>query len=86
MFLDIDECDGPTPISCDNGKSCINTRGGFQCVCNDTQYGPECQYSKLKELRHACAHGKCSMKSIHFNCLFIVDKRVNLFSYYYSLM
>ena len=41
---DIDEC--ASAQSCDHGKGCINTRGGFECVCQGTQYGPECQYRK----------------------------------------
>ena len=44
---DIDECEiVPTP-TCELPKICINTRGGYQCVCDGTQYGDDCQHSKL---------------------------------------
>lgn len=45
-ILDIDECESASPPACEDPKICINTRGGFQCVCEGTQYGKECQHSK----------------------------------------
>ena len=45
---DIDECGSVSPPTCESPKICINTRGGFECVCDGAQYGDECQYSKLK--------------------------------------
>ena len=47
---DIDECESASPPTCESPKICINTRGGYQCVCDGTRYGDECQYSKLKIL------------------------------------
>ena len=50
---DIDECRSASPPTCESPKICINTRGGYQCVCDGTRYGDECQYSKLKLLNES---------------------------------
>ena len=44
---DIDECGSIPAPTCETPKICINTRGGYQCVCDGTQYGDDCQHSKL---------------------------------------
>lgn len=45
FLLDVNECLSAEP-NCTHGKHCINTWGGYQCVCSDGRYGSYCQYGK----------------------------------------
>jgi len=42
---DVNECLSAEP-NCTHEKHCINTWGGYQCVCSGGRYGSHCQYGK----------------------------------------
>lgn len=47
---DVNECLIDAP-NCTHGTSCINTLGGYQCVCIGGRYGANCQYGEYSSCR-----------------------------------
>ena len=47
---DVNECLIDAP-NCNHGTSCINTLGGYQCVCIGGRYGANCQYGEYSSCR-----------------------------------
>ena len=43
---DINECNDVGLHKCGNGTRCINTRGGYECLCIGHKHGEQCQYGK----------------------------------------
>ncbi|BET00878.1 Laminin G domain [Nesidiocoris tenuis] len=41
---DIDECDESPVDMCENGGTCQNTDGGYECVCPDRYCGSDCSF------------------------------------------
>ena len=39
--VDVDECSG-THTPCKNGGTCINSHGGYRCICVNGWTGPDC--------------------------------------------
>ena len=50
---DVNECLIDAP-NCTHGTSCINTLGGYQCVCIGGRYGANCQYGEYSSCRDKC--------------------------------
>ena len=46
-FSDVNECQSQP---CQNGGSCIDRQGYFECRCRFGYNGPTCQYGKLNSL------------------------------------
>ncbi|MGH0159306.1 UNVERIFIED_CONTAM: hypothetical protein FKN15_040677, partial [Acipenser sinensis] len=61
---DVNECQiyAGTPLGCQNGGTCTNTPGGYNCVCSAEWYGPHCisRYDDCQGGSQAlCEHGTC---------------------------
>lgn len=46
---------------CFDDSTCVNTEGGFQCLCSNTTTGHLCQYSTDCLNPDACTNGKILM-------------------------
>lgn len=53
---DIDECARDRP--CQNGGTCVNTKGSYKCHCSKSFHGKDCRY-----IRSACFDDPCQKKN-----------------------
>lgn len=65
---DVNECD-LMPNSCQNGGTCLNTQGGYNCVCVNGWSGDDCSKNIDDCVDAACHQGStCHDRVASFYC------------------
>lgn len=71
--MDVDECAelAGTGLGCQNGGTCQNTPGGFNCLCIDGYEGVHCSGTTANcgiEGAELCGHGSCIQSGHSYIC------------------